>query len=168
MNERIHQDTGLYQFTLFELLFNHEISRSRRYPSPLCLVRMALNYDGLSTAEEKESATLMAAHVLNTSLRQVDVPAHCEADFLILLPATDESGGLVVARRIRQRMAGEHTTRSGRRFLLDVWLGLAAHPGGVDISGAGLFDQATSALHQARQRQPNTLVNYRELVIVRD
>jgi hypothetical protein len=49
---RLDPDTGLYTRHVFGMLFNHEIVRTHRYPSPLVLLRIATRYD---TPQDKET-----------------------------------------------------------------------------------------------------------------
>ncbi len=167
MENRINQDTGLYQWPLFELLFGHEIARARRYPSPLCLLHLSMWGNGKVSPERAESAVMHVAHVLNSSLRQVDVPAHYNDDFLILLPVTDEEGGLTVARRLIERISGEHTARTGSRYFISVCVGMTSHVGGALISGPDLLQQAAESKDEAIRLGPNTLMNYRDLALIR-
>jgi diguanylate cyclase (GGDEF)-like protein len=163
MEERINHTTGLYNETLFEVLFNHEVARAKRYPSPLTLLRL-----GICLRETNddiiETATLNVAHVLNASLRQVDIPAHCDSNFWVLLPATDEAGGIIVGQRLIERMSIEQATRSNQRFWMNLCIGLSSHTGGPTITTGELMVQATHALEEATKRGGNLLVTYRDLV----
>jgi diguanylate cyclase (GGDEF)-like protein len=163
MQERINHTTGLYNEMLFDVLFNHEVVRAKRYPSPTTLLRLGICLD--QTGEDiLETATLNVAHVLNSSLRQVDVPAHCGANFWVLLPATEEEGGIIVAQRLIERLTTEQATRSNHRFWMSLCIGLASHPGGPAITAGELIVQSTHALEEAMKRGKNLLVTYRELV----
>lgn len=163
MKDRINSATGLYNEPLFEVLFNHEIARSKRYPSPITLLHLKICIGEKSSGEIWESASLYVAHVLNSNLRHVDVPAHHGQDFWILLPATDEEGGKVVGKRLIERMNTEQVTRANQNFWMGVCIGLAFHKGGSGISGEELLAQATRALKEATRRGVNSLVCYRDL-----
>lgn len=166
MQDRINHTTGLYNTALFEVLFNHEVARSKRYPSPISLLRMGIVLDEAPHADHEiwESATLNVAHVLNSSLRQVDVPAHCDDNFWVLLPATDEDGAKIVAKRLIDRLCIEQVTRSNQHFWMGLCIGLSSHNGGPALAAGELMVQANHALEEAIQRGRNVLVTYRELV----
>jgi diguanylate cyclase (GGDEF)-like protein len=161
--ERINHTTGLYNETLFEVLFNHEVARAKRYPSPLTLLRMGMCLTETSK-DILETATLNVAHILNSSLRQVDVPAHCGENFWVLLPATEEEGGIIVAKRLIERLTIEQVTRNNHRFWMGLCIGLSSHVGGPAITPGELMVQASHALEEAMKRGRNLLVTYRELV----
>ncbi|MFZ6030689.1 MAG: diguanylate cyclase [Chloroflexota bacterium] len=166
MQDRINHTTGLYNTDLFEVLFNHEVARSKRYPSPISLLRLGIVLDNPSHTDSEiwESATLNVAHVLNSSLRQVDVPAHCDDNFWVLLPATEEEGAKIVAKRLIERLSIEQVTRSNHHFWMGLCIGLASHAGGPTLAAGELMVQASHALEEAIKCGRNVMVTYRELV----
>ena len=72
---RLDPDTGLYTRHVFGILFNHEITRTHRYPSPLVLLRISTRYELPPNEDELGNAKKCVARVLFNSLRQVDVTA---------------------------------------------------------------------------------------------
>ena len=163
IDERLDPATGLYTKHVFGLLFNHEIGRTHRYPSPLVLLRIAMHYDTPPDDEMLGNATTCIARMLFSGLRQVDVPAQFGDDYLVLLPATDESGGTAVGNRLLQRLQSEYLTQAGETHPLTINIGLAAHSGGSSATAEAILVQASEALEEARQRGLNAMVNYREI-----
>jgi diguanylate cyclase (GGDEF)-like protein len=163
---RLDPDTGLYTRHVFGMLFNHEIVRTHRYPSPLVLLRIAARYE--STGPEGQAANVgtSVARTLFHSIRQVDVPAQFGDDFLVLLPGTDEKGGATVGNRLLQRLHSDYPTQAGENLPVAIYIGMAAHSGGPDASAEAILTQASEALQEARQRGNNTLVNFREISTV--
>ena len=160
---RLDPDTGLYTRHVFGMLFNHEIVRTHRYPSPLVLLRIAAQYDKPPDTGNTENAHTNVARTLFHSIRQVDVPAQFGEDFLVLLPGTDERGGTVVGNRLLKRLHSDFPTQSGENLPVSVHIGMAVHTGGPSASAETILVQASEALEKARQRGNNTLVNFRDI-----
>ena len=156
--ETINTNTGLYLPTIFSVLFNHEVARSRRYPSPLSLLLISICQPAPLTDEIRESAELMVAQVLNTKLRQTDVCSHYGEDFLILLTNTDLTGAKIAARRLLDGMHTRIMTRQNEHFEIGVCAGLASHSGGSNISPDILLKQVSLSLQEARNGGPGSLV----------
>lgn len=163
VDARLDPDTGLYTRHVFGMLFNHEIVRTHRYPSPLVLLRISTQYDAPAVKEEPDATYTSVARTLFHSIRQVDVPAQFGDDFLVLLPATDEKGGTIVGNRLLKRLQSEFPDQSGEKLPRAIFIGMAVHSGGPDASAETILVQASEALEQARQRGANTIVNYREI-----
>jgi len=167
VEERLDPATGLYTRTFFGMLFNHEITRTHRYPSPLVLLRIATRYDTPPDDDKRRNAKMNLAHMLFHNLRQVDVPAQFGDDYLILLPATDEKGGATVGNRLLQRLQSEYPAQSGETHPMAIHIGMAAHSGGPDASAEAILVQASEALEEARQRGTNTMVSFREIATLK-
>jgi diguanylate cyclase (GGDEF)-like protein len=163
LDERLDPATGLYTPHVFGMLFNHEIVRTRRYPSPLVLLRIAMDYKTSPDDRESDLDNLCVARMLFSSLRQVDVPAQYGEDYLVLLPATDETGGTAVGKRLIQRMQSDYQNQTGDNQPLAIHIGMATHSGGPTASAETILVQASEALEEARQRGLNAIVNYREI-----
>ncbi len=160
---RLDPDTGLYTRHVFGMLFNHEIVRTHRYPSPLVLLRISTRYEKPGQEDRPEDTTTSVARTLFHSIRQVDVPAQFGDDFLVLLPGTDEKGGATVGKRLLQRLHSDFPTPSGENLPTSIYIGMAVHTGGPDASAETILTQASEALEEARHRGKNTLVNFREI-----
>ena len=167
VEERLDPATGLYTRHFFGMLFNHEITRTHRYPSPLVLLRIATRYDTPTDDEKRRNAKTNLARMLFHNLRQVDVPAQFGEDYLVLLPATDEKGGATVGHRLLQRLQSEYPTQSGETYSMAIHIGMAAHSGGPDASAEAILVQASEALEEARQRGTNTMVSFREIATLK-
>jgi diguanylate cyclase (GGDEF)-like protein len=163
LDERLDPATGLYTRHIFGMLFNHEIVRTHRYPSPLVLLRIAMNYETPPEDKESDRASPCVARMLFSNLRQVDVPAQFGEDYLVLLPATDETGGTVVGNRLMQRLQSDNLNQTGYSCPSAIHIGMAAHSGGPTASAETILVQASEALEEACQRGLNAMVNYREI-----
>ncbi len=160
---RLDPDTGLYTRHVFGMLFNHEIVRTHRYPSPMVLLRISTRYEPSSHTDDAGKLNTSVARTLFHSIRQVDVPAQFGEDFLVLLPGTDEKGGATVGNRLLQRLHSEYPAQAGENLPVAIYIGMASHSGGPGASAEAILTQASEALEEARQRGKNTLVNYREI-----
>ena len=163
IDERLDPDTGLYTRHVFGLLFNHEIARTHRYPSPLVLLRITMNEGTLAEATQVDIENSAIAQVISHHIRHVDVPTQFGDDYLVLLPATDEAGGTVVGKRLLKCIQGEAEGNLGYSWPSSVHIGLAAHSGGPTASAETILVQASKALEKARQLGSNTLVNFKEI-----
>lgn len=165
MDKRRHlaTETGLYGYDVFEVLLNYEIARVKRYPSPITLMHLTLASEGVSESFKLRAHEAMTS-LLNRTLRVSDVPAHYHDEFLILLPATDESGAKAVAERI---LASYRTTQSlstGRLSTKrNAYLGLSSQNGGSVLSAQQLRAEATAAMSEARLRRSYTYIAFAEL-----
>jgi GGDEF domain-containing protein len=64
---------------------------------------------------------------------------------------------------VLQHLKTTAITRQNEHFDLAACIGMAAHPGGADVSANQLLAQAGQALEAARRRGPGTLLWYDEL-----
>ena len=163
IDERLDPDTGLYTHHVFGLLFNHEIARTHRYPSPIVLLRIAMHSNTSTDTKHATENTSSAAHVLSRNLRHVDITAKFGDDFLVLLPATDEAGGSVVGKRLLERFQRDEYNETGNQQTSRIHIGMATHSGGPTASAEAILVQASKALDEARQRGLTALVSFREL-----
>jgi diguanylate cyclase (GGDEF)-like protein len=146
-------ETGLYNEQVFKLLVEYELSRAQRYPSPVSLLHISLNLEQ-AKPEIAKSVEQLFAGILNTSVRISDIPAHYGRDFLVLMPATDESGAQAASGRLIARLKGTRNFADGNLFKFNIHIGIATHPGGRGASADKLLQQADAALQKARQAGP--------------
>jgi len=101
--------TQLNNYRYFIKNLKHEIIRASRYRSPLTLVILDVDdfkkYNDTNGHLTGNKALKKLAKIIKKSLRNVDIVARFGGEaFALLLPATDESGGLAIAERIRRRV----------------------------------------------------------------
>ena len=154
-------DTGLYTEDVFKFLADYELSRVKRYPSPVSLLHVSLNLDKAKPAIAETLKKLFAG-ILNTSLRIADIPAHSNNDFLALMPSTDESGAQSVARRLITRLRGTRNFADGDTFKVVIHIGITTPPGGEGASAEKLLEQAEKALFEAKLTGPHTYKQFSE------
>ena len=154
----------LYNREVFEILLEYEMNRSQRYPSPICLLNI-LMIPGQQTPKNQQAMDAEISAQLNSHLRSADIPAKIEDQYLVLLPTTDERGGRAVCERILSVFKGLLRSEAGTTFGVSVFIGLAFHPGGADLSSAILKQQASSALKHAHLQGLPTYTVYSDIHI---
>jgi len=152
MKNVITHEFELYSLESFQTLLDHEINRSRRYRSPLTLIHLAIETDS-DLPQIQYSAEVFAINILNIQLRNTDVPCRKGNEFLLLMPATDESGGRIVCERLAGLFNVPHQTHDRVSFNMKIFVGMASLPGDSLLSSGKLTIQASTAMQHARERQ---------------
>jgi diguanylate cyclase (GGDEF)-like protein len=141
--------TGLFSRSLLMIRLEEEVSRSRRYKRPFSLVMVDLDArDG----GDPQEAIKRVAQIVRLQLRAgIDFPSLYSDDRVaMILPETDVDGAMVVAERIREKVAGPDAAQT-------VSIGIAAFPAAAP-SMHGLIDAAERALTSARQQGRNRTI----------
>jgi len=160
---RLDSKSGLFPQKMVEMLLLHEVMRSRRYPSPVSLLYFALRFPKNPSDQIVESAQLVVANLLQSKLREADLPGHYEGNYLVILPATDSAGAKAAAERLLADFCGTQITRSAEPFEISISVGVTSHPGGEAISVSRLLSDASTALWEAQKRGPRSLVVFGEI-----
>jgi diguanylate cyclase (GGDEF)-like protein len=160
---RLDPRSGLFSQKLLETLLSHEVIRSRRYPSPVALLYFALRYPKDASDQVTESAQLIFTNLLQSKIREADLPGLYEGNYLVIMPATDGAGARVAAERLLADFRGEQITREAVPFEMSVSIGVSSHNGGEGISASQLLSDASMALWEAQKRGPKSLVLFEEM-----
>ncbi|MDQ5820624.1 MAG: GGDEF domain-containing protein [Actinomycetota bacterium] len=161
--------TGLANRRQSEDALATEISRAERFDSPLTIVLADLDdFKALNDryGHPAGDAVLRAfAGILEETLREADVAGRWGGEeFLLLLPGTDASGGMLLAERIRATLAGRAIlTPDGAAVRVTSSFGLTTHvPGLSEIELVAAADAALYAAKRAGkdrvERTPETTV----------
>jgi diguanylate cyclase (GGDEF)-like protein len=162
---RLDEESGLYTQTIMQALLRHEVARIKRYPSPLSLMYVALQFSKPPSEDVYRSAQLFLANILQSRLREVDMPGHFEGNYLVALPNTDTQGTRTAATRLIQQARGKQISRSAIEYSVAICIGITSHPGGDSISLAEILSQAASALWEAERRGPESMACYDEIAV---
>lgn len=143
--------TGAWNRTAFERRLAEEWARWSRHGGSLALLAVDVDrfkhYNDLHGHARGDIALQQVAHALEGSLRAHDVLAHCGAgEFSVLLPATDMSGAMAAAERMRQAL-GSVTWADEP---LTVSIGVAVSARDRDVEPTALADRAHRALTRAK------------------
>ena len=146
----------------------HECERSYRFGEDFMLV--LIDIDNFRTVNSRhghrvgDAILLDLARRMKTQLRDIDLLARFGGDrFALVLPRTNEAGGLQLAERIRQNVAAwVFFTKEGAEVRLTLSLGLSACPGDGTAAPA-LVEMACNSLAFAKEMGGNQVQLFREL-----
>src|SRR6266567_677434 len=102
--------TGLYNRRHFQERLTQELSRARRYGSPLSLLLMDLDHfkhvNDRFGHQAGDVALRQTAALVRPALRTLDLCARLGGEeFAVIMPTTDGAGALTVAERLRHAIA---------------------------------------------------------------
>jgi hypothetical protein len=147
----------MYNSDVFQILFDYEISRSKRYPSPLALIQLEMTPTA-SSSEALSTAPGIFSAALNTHLRSVDIPSKAGNIFTLLLPNSDKHGAQAVCERLLSVFKNKFETPDGSSIVFSLQLGATTHTGGADITSEGVLRKTAEALKQSKLKGANTYV----------
>jgi diguanylate cyclase (GGDEF)-like protein len=159
---KLHNARYLRQYLVTEL------KRARRYNSQVSA--FFLDLDDFKQVNDNHGH-LVGSHVLMemagvilSSVRDTDVAVRYGGDeFVVVLPETDLPMGLLVAERVRERIAG-HSFTGGRglRLRLTASFGVASFPGHAQ-SPQQLIARADTAMYEAKAARKNCVRHAAEM-----
>lgn len=160
--------TRVASHRVFQDRLAHECERAYRFGDTFTL--MVLDLDDFHRVNNRcghrigDRILLDLARRLRAQLREIDLVARFGGDqFAMILPHTFEKGGVEVAERIRQSVAGwAFITSDGAEIRLTVSLGLCSYPAD-GASAPELVQVAQKALSFAKALGGNQLQLYRDL-----
>jgi diguanylate cyclase (GGDEF)-like protein len=145
----------------FRELLDLELERARRSRQEITLV--AADIDHFKTVNDRSGHQIgdivlqRITDVLESSRRKIDTVARVGGEeFALILPDTDQAGGLVVAERLRRAVLDEF---AGDAVPITISFGLAAFPGHGETA-ASLIHAADDALYAAKQSGRNRSVAF--------
>ena len=154
--------TGLGNYRFFCDLLDKEIERAVRHDTPLTLVM--LDSDCLKHINDKYGHTMGDMHLIHladtmrTVARKSDILARYAGDeFMIILPNTTRTDGLVLAERLRAEMERSPLIVDGAPVTATVSLGVASMPQSGQSVDA-LVRAADAAMYEAKRQGKNKVV----------
>lgn len=146
--------TGIFNRRGFMPVAKHELGRSARYRTPLCVLFVDIDKfkdinDSFGHAAGDE-ALRMVVQQMGGQLRGGDVMARLGGDeFVLLLLETDTAGGVTVAERLCQKVASTATQAVDAAFATTVSVGVAEWQAGEGLDV--LLARADGALYAAKK-----------------
>lgn len=147
----------MYTSDVFQILLDYEVSRCKRYPSPLTLIQLEMSPTTIS-AEALSAASGIFSSTLNTHLRSVDIPSKTGNVFTLLLPNSDKHGAQAVCERLLSVFRKKFETPEGETIVFSLYIGATTHDGGPTINSSSVLQKAEEARKQSKSKGANTFV----------
>jgi diguanylate cyclase (GGDEF)-like protein len=160
---RLDSKTGLYPQKMLEQLLAGELIRTKRYPGPISVMYIGLRFEENPTSEILESARSILTNILQSRLREVDIPGHYQGNYLVVMPASDAQGARRAAQRLVDHFQGKQVTRELNEYKVSICAGVATHCGENDITSDELLSRASTALWEAHRQGPRSLIVFDDL-----
>lgn len=153
--------TGLANRRRFERQLEREVTRTKRYGRPFCLLLIDIDHfkvvndtHGHPTGDE---VIMQLASTLQAGTRGIDTAARVGGEeFAVILPETEIAGGLEVANRLRESIAKMELPAEVGRVTASI--GIAEYPASA-ADGSGLYAAADAALYGAKRAGRNRVIS---------
>ena len=156
MRKTVSRGDEIYNSDVFQILYEYEVSRSKRYPAPLTLLKIEMTPSALND-ELLGAASTIFASALNAHIRSVDIPSKAGNLYSMLLPASDEHGARAVCERLLSVFKNKFDVANGA-IAFSLHIGATTHSGGPTISSESIIQKAEEALKQSKLKGPNTYI----------
>ncbi len=157
--------TGFYVYAPFKDMLVVEVKRARRHGLALCVAMIGVDapaWSGSARLQERVMAALALS--VRRSLRDTDYAVQYSPDrVLVVMPHTELAGGLVVAERIRERVAGATLALGREQLRPTVSVGVTSPETGSGLSFADLARRASSCVEAAMTAGGNRVEFYDSL-----
>lgn len=160
--------TGLLNRRYLEERMNEEVSRSKRYDSPMSFLMIDIDdfksYNDLNGHQAGDQALQITAHCLKVALRSADVACRYGGEeFGILLPQTPLNEANAIAERMRQRVAETIYPHGKSQPLgrVTISIGISTSYKQLDTPER-IIAAADRALYNAKRKGKNRIEFYQE------
>jgi len=154
--------TGLFNTRYLDLMLQNELSRARRFKKHLSLLFVDLDFFKLVNDHHGHLVgswvLVETSRVLKFCIRDIDIMVRYGGDeFIVILAETDQQGAIVVAERIRERMAGHiFKPREGVELKLTCCVGIATYPDNA-TNKETLIHLADKAMYRGKETTRNVV-----------
>ena len=160
--------TGLLNRRYLQERLNEEVNRSKRYEYPMSFLMIDIDdfksYNDLNGHQGGDQALQITAHCLKLALRSADVACRYGGEeFGILLPQTPLNEAIVIAERMRQRVA-ETVYPHGKSQpvgRVTISIGISTFHKHVDTPDR-IIGAADRALYNAKRKGKNRIELYQD------
>jgi PleD family two-component response regulator len=156
MRKMTSRGEDIYGIDVFEILFDYEITRTKRIPTPLAMLHIEVTPTS-SNEETLKAAPAVFITALNTHLRSVDIPSSAGRDYKVLLPTTDEPGVRTVCERLLSVFKNKFDTPGGS-VAFSIQIGATVCAANVVPSKENIYQKAKEALMLSKLKGSNTYV----------
>jgi diguanylate cyclase (GGDEF)-like protein len=154
--------TGLLNHRTFQARLDEQLALAQRYAKRAAL--LLCDIDHFKTVNDTyghpvgDVVLRGVAQILAREARTTDLAARYGGEeFAILMPETDAAGALVIAERIRERIAAQVFETEQGPLKVTLSLGVAGYPDDADRR-ASLVERADACLYQAKRAGRNRSV----------
>lgn len=154
--------TGLFNRRQVFVLAEREFQRARRFNRSLSALMLDIDHfklvNDIYGHAAGDQVIAEVATRLRASTRNIDIPGRYGGEeFVLLLPETELPGAVLLAERLRQRVAAHSVATVGGPLEITVSLGVATSSGEVADVNA-LINQADANLYAAKKAGRNRVV----------
>lgn len=158
--------TGVFNPRAFHERLRHELIRAARYQEPLSFLIMDL--DGLKRVNDQyghavgDAALRSVATAIRSELREIDFCARLGGDeFGVVAPSTNEESAIVLAERLRARVASGGKDLEGRGATVSIGIASLVPSRDERPASASLMAAADESLYLAKRAGGNRVVGRR-------
>ncbi len=156
----IDELTGLYNYRYYKQRIKEEISKSKRYNTPLSIIMLDIDdfkkYNDTYGHMEGNKVLKKIGNLLKTLLRSTDVIIRFGGEeFLIILPRISKKEALLVAGKIRKKVEELHLKKH-----ISISGGVATFLNDTRAGANELLRMADLALYRAKFEGKNRICNY--------
>jgi diguanylate cyclase (GGDEF)-like protein len=152
--------TKIFNRRSFFDLAEKELSRSQRFNTALSVVMVDI--DHFKNVNDTyghilgDQVLIAFAELCQKNLRQYDIFARYGGEeFIVLLPETDISQAMVIAKRLQTMVAGTQIAFNGDKVSITISLGVSSNEGELSLTLDQLVDRADQALYSSKQSGRN-------------
>ncbi|MCC7357909.1 MAG: diguanylate cyclase [Anaerolineales bacterium] len=154
--------TGLFNRRHTFVLAEREFQRARRFGRSLSALMFDIDHfklvNDIYGHAAGDQVLAEVANRIRIGTRSIDIPGRYGGEeFVLLLPETELPGAVLLAERLRRRIAGQPITTVGGRLEVTVSLGVATSSAEVPDVNA-LVNQADANLYLAKKAGRNRVV----------
>jgi len=158
--------TGLFNHRHFQERLASEFKRLERFPEPLALMLMDIDYfkkvNDTYGHPAGDKILQGVASILKTTLRGIDTPARYGGEeFAAILPGTDIRGAKNIAERLRKTVMDKSFPVDSRSLKITISIGISTSAGSKGKEE--LIEKADQALYHAKKNGRNQSVFWSEL-----
>ena len=146
--------TGLYNQQAIMKILDSEVKRAKRYKRPVALLFVeADQYEEIAAAAGNLTVdNLMKglSDLVMKTVRDVDIPSKFSAGcFMVVCPETNAQGALIIADRLRSKVANEFMLQVDRNWSITASIGYASCPRHA-MTPEALIEKGEQALMRAK------------------